>query len=275
MIKQNKGTFVNFLLILVSVIFVFAVIALPVIVVIKEAFAGGVLQYLMNISNSETIAAIKLTFFVAAVVVPMNTLFGVLAAWSITKFEFVGKSLLITIIELPFSVSPVIAGLIYVISFGGNSVLGKWLISHDIHVIFATPGIIIATIFVTFPLVARELIPLMQSQGTQEEEAAILLGASGFQTFLKVTMPNIKWGLLHGVFLCNARAIGEFGAVSVVSGHIIGLTNTMPLHIENLYNEYNFVGAFAVASLLIALVFLTVVIKRISENKTGKSSILI
>jgi len=206
---------------------------------------------------------------VAAIAVPLNLIFGLAAAWAIAKFDFLGKSLLITFIDLPFSVSPVVSGLIYVLLFGAHGWLGPWLQAHDIKIIFTVSGLVIATIFVTFPFIARELIPLMEEQGTAEEEAALVLGASGLQTFIRVTLPNIKWGLLYGVLLCNARAMGEFGAVSVVSGHIRGLTNTMPLHVEILYNEYNFVGAFAVASLLALLALVTLVLKSLLEWRFG------
>lgn len=241
---------------------------MPIIVVFCEALGKGFENYIANISEENAISAIKLTLLVVAIAVPLNTIFGILASYAITKFEFYGKNFLITLIDLPFSVSPVISGLIYVIIFGSNSLLGSWLIEHEMKIIFAVPGIVIATIFVTFPFVARELIPLMQDQGKSEEEAAILLGASGLQTFFRVTLPNIKWGLLYGVLLCNARAMGEFGAVSVVSGHIRGETNTIPLHVEILYNEYNFAAAFAVASLLTILALFTLVIKKIVEVKT-------
>src|SRR6202044_3384463 len=214
----------------------------------------------------DSLAAIRLTLLVAAISVPLNLVFGVLAAWAIAKFDFRGKTLLVTLIDLPFSVSPVIAGLVFVLLFGAQGYWGGWLQSHDVHVLFAAPGIALATIFVTFPFVARSLIPLMQEQGTQEEEAAISLGASGLQTFFRVTLPNIKWGLLYGVLLCNARAMGEFGAVSVVSGHIRGETNTMPLQVEILYNEYNFVASFAIASLLALLALITLVAKTILER---------
>ncbi len=222
------------------------------------------------IVEPDALAAIRLTLLVAAIAVPLNLVFGLAAAWAIAKFEFRGKSLLITLIDLPFSVSPVISGLIYVLLFGAQGWFGPWLKEHDIKIIFAVPGIVLATIFVTFPFVARELIPLMQEQGTDEEEAALSLGASGWQTFWRVTLPNVKWGLLYGVLLCNARAMGEFGAVSVVSGHIRGLTNTMPLHVEILYNEYDFVGAFAVASLLALLALVTLVAEdRCSNGATA------
>jgi sulfate/thiosulfate transport system permease protein len=234
---------------------------LPLLAVFVEALRQGLGAYLAGITEPDALAAIRLTLLVAAIAVPLNVVFGIAAAWAIAKFEFKGKSLPITLIDLPFSVSPVIAGLIYVLLFGAQGLLGPWLAAHDIKIIFAVPGIVLATIFVTFPFVARELIPLMQEQGAEEEEAARMLGAGGLQIFLRVTLPNVKWGLLYGVLLCNARAMGEFGAVSVVSGHIRGLTNTMPLHVEILYNEYNFVAAFAVASLLTLLALLTLVLK--------------
>jgi sulfate transport system permease protein len=234
---------------------------MPLLAVFVEALRQGLGAYLAGITEPDALAALRLTLLVAAIAVPLNVVFGIAASWAVAKFEFKGKSLLITLIDLPFSVSPVIAGLIYVLLFGAQGLLGPWLAEHDIKIIFAVPGIVLATIFVTFPFVARELIPLMQEQGTEEEEAARMLGAGGLQIFLRVTLPNVKWGLLYGVLLCNARAMGEFGAVSVVSGHIRGLTNTMPLHVEILYNEYNFVAAFAVASLLTLLALLTLVLK--------------
>ncbi len=257
------------LLILTSILFLFILVGLPIAAVFVEAFSKGFLKFFEAISEENAVAAINLTLIVAAIAVPLNTIFGVLASWAIAKFNFFGKSFLITLIDLPFSVSPVISGVIYVILFGAHSLFGQWLIAHDIQLVFAIPGIVIATIFVTFPFVARELIPLMQDQGSDQEEAAILLGASGLQTFFKVTLPNIKWGLLYGILLCNARAMGEFGAVSVVSGHIRGQTNTIPLHVEILYNEYNFAAAFAVASLLTILALITLVIKKIIEVKTS------
>ncbi|HZR47601.1 MAG TPA: sulfate ABC transporter permease subunit CysW, partial [Candidatus Manganitrophaceae bacterium] len=220
----------------------------------------------------EAWAAIRLTLLAAAIAVPLNLIFGVAAAWAIAKFEFFGKNVLITLIDLPFAVSPVISGMIFVLLFGMQGWMGPWLQAHDIKIVFAVPGIVLATMFVTFPFVARELIPLMQAQGIEEEEAALVMGASGWQTFIRVTLPNIKWGLLYGVILCNARAMGEFGAVSVVSGHIRGLTNTLPLHIEILYNEYNFVAAFAVASLLTFLALVTLVVKRFIEWKLIQQS---
>jgi sulfate transport system permease protein len=239
---------------------------LPLAAVFAQAFEGGVAAYLEAIREPNALAAIRLTLFTAAIAVPLNTVFGVAAAWAIGKFEFHGKGALITLIDLPFAVSPVISGLIYVLLFGLHGWLGPWLRAHDIQIIFAVPGIVLATIFVTFPFVARELIPLMQAQGTEEEQAARVLGASGWQTFRRVTLPNVRWGLLYGVILCNARAMGEFGAVSVVSGHIRGLTNTAPLHVEILYNEYNFVAAFAVASLLALLALVTLAAKGLVER---------
>jgi sulfate/thiosulfate transport system permease protein len=252
---------VRTILIATALAFLGLFLLLPLLAVFVEALRQGLGAYLVGITEPDALAAIRLTLLVAAIAVPLNLVFGIAAAWAIAKFEFKGKSLLTTLIDLPFSVSPVIAGLIYVLLFGAQGLLGPWLAEHDIKIIFAVPGIVLATIFVTFPFVARELIPLMQEQGTEEEEAARMLGAGAFQIFLRVTLPNVKWGLLYGVLLCNARAMGEFGAVSVVSGHIRGLTNTMPLHVEILYNEYNFVAAFAVASLLTLLALLTLVLK--------------
>jgi len=257
------------ILIAVALAFLAFFLFLPLVIVFVEAFSKGVDVFLGALAEPETLAAIRLTLLVAAIAVPCNLVFGVAAAWAIAKFEFKGKAFLTTLIDLPFSVSPVIAGLVYVLLFGAGSVLGPWLKSHGIEILFAVPGIVLATIFVTFPFVARELIPLMQEQGTGDEEAAIALGASGWQTFWYVTLPNIKWGLLYGVLLCNARAMGEFGAVSVVSGHVRGLTNTMPLQVEILYNEYNFVAAFAVASLLALLALVTLVLKTILEMRYG------
>lgn len=240
---------------------------LPLVTVFAEALKKGVSFYLTAIQEPDALSAIKLTFIVAAIAVPLNLVFGVAAAWAIAKFDFKGKSLLITLIDLPFSVSPVISGLIYVLVFGLQGWLGPWLSEHNIKIIFAVPGLVLATIFVTFPFVARELIPLMQAQGKEEEEAAVMLGANGWQTIWRVTLPNVKWGLLYGVILCNARAMGEFGAVSVVSGHVRGLTNTLPLHVEILYNEYAFAAAFACASLLTLLALVTLVIKTIVEHR--------
>ena len=257
------------LVIAVSLVFLGLFILLPLLSVFTEAFRRGVGPFLAAVAEPDALAAIRLTLTVAAIAVPANLVFGVAAAWAIAKHRFPGKSLLLTLIDLPFSVSPVISGLVYVLLFGAQGWFGPWLKSHDIQIIFAVPGLVLATIFVTFPFVARELIPLMQAQGTDEEEAAITLGASGWQTFWRVTLPNIKWGLLYGVLLCNARAMGEFGAVSVVSGHIRGETNTMPLHVEILYNEYNFVAAFAVASLLALLALVTLVAKSFLEWRFG------
>jgi len=240
-------------------------LVLPLVAVFGEALRRGLGAYFAAVGDADALAAVKLTLIAALISVPANVVFGVAAAWCIAKYSFRGKSLLITLIDLPFAVSPVISGLIYVLVFGAQGWLGPWLIEHDVKIIFAVPGILLATTFVTFPFVARELIPLMQAQGSEEEYAAITLGANGWQTFWRVTLPNIKWGLLYGVILCNARAMGEFGAVSVVSGHIRGETNTMPLHVEILYNEYNFVGAFAVASLLALLALVTLVLKSIVE----------
>jgi sulfate transport system permease protein len=256
-------------LVLLSLIYILFFLVLPVVAVFTEAFGRGFAHYLEAVTEPDAQAAIKLTLLVAAIAVPANVIFGVAASWAIAKFDFAGKSFLITLIDLPFSVSPVISGLIYVLMFGGHGLIGPWLDAHDIQIIYAVPGIVLATIFVTFPFVARELIPLMQEQGTEEEEAARSLGASGWQTFWRVTLPNIKWGLLYGVLLCNARAMGEFGAVSVVSGHIRGFTNTMPLHVEILYNEYNLPAAFAVASLLAFLALVTLVAKGILEWRYG------
>ena len=263
---------VRLLLIALAFAFITLIVALPVAVVFHEAFAKGSEAYFDSIVQEDAVAAIKLTALVAVIAVPLNIVFGLAASWAIAKFEFKGKHFLITLIDLPFSVSPVISGLIYIIIFGSHSFVGRWFMDNDIQIVFAVPGLVLATVFVTFPFVARELIPLMQEQGSEEEEAAILLGASGWQTFCKVTLPNIKWGLLYGVLLCNARAMGEFGAVSVVSGHIRGKTNTLPLHVEILYNEYNFAAAFAVASLLTFLGLVTLVVKRFVEFKTKKQS---
>lgn len=248
-------------LILLAVAFLTLFLLLPLFAVFAEAFRGGLAAFWSAVVEPDAVAAIKLTLLVAAIAVPANLIFGVAASWAIAKFEFPGKSVLNTLIDLPFSVSPVISGLVYVLLFGLQGYFGPWLQSEGIQIIFAVPGIVLATIFVTFPFVARELVPLMQEQGTQDEEAALSLGASGWQTFWRVTLPNVKWALLYGVILCNARAMGEFGAVSVVSGHIRGKTNTMPLHVEILYNEYNFAAAFAAASLLALLALVTLVIK--------------
>lgn len=255
----------QWLLTLAALAFLLLFLVMPLLAVFVEALRRGVGAYLEAMIEPDALSAIKLTLLTAAIAVPLNLVFGVAASWAITKFDFRGKTLLLTLIDLPFSVSPVISGMIYVLLFGLHGWLGPWLKAHDIQIIFALPGIVIATVFVTFPFVARELIPLMQEQGTENEEAAIVLGASGWQTFWRVTLPNIRWGLLYGVLLCNARAMGEFGAVSVVSGHIRGETNTMPLHVEILYSEYNFVAAFAVASLLALLALVTLAAKTALE----------
>lgn len=261
----TEPLWVRGLLIGLALLFIGFVLVLPLVLIFTYAFQQGWNVYIASFTEPDAVSAIRLTLLTAAMAVPLNVLFGVSAAWAITKFHFQGKNILITLIDLPFAVSPVIAGLIFVVLFGARGILGPWLIEHDIRIIFATPGIVLATIFVTFPFVARELIPLMQAQGSDEEQSAITLGATGWQTFRRVTLPNIKWGLLYGVILCNARAMGEFGAVSVVSGHIRGLTNTMPLHIEILYNDYQFTAAFAVASLLALLAVVTLVLKSIIE----------
>jgi sulfate transport system permease protein len=263
--STTEPGWMRWLLIALALGFLLLNLALPLAAVFFEAFRKGWDAYVAGIIEPDAIAAMKLTLLVAAIAVPVNIVFGISAAWAITKFEFRFKSLLITLIDLPFSVSPVVSGLVYVLVFGLQGWLGPWLRDHDVQIIFAVPGIVLATMFVTFPFVARELIPLMQEQGREDEEAAISLGANGWQTFTRVTLPNIRWGLLYGVLLCNARAMGEFGAVSVVSGHIRGLTNTMPLHIEILYNEYNFVAAFAVATLLAGLALVTLALKTLLE----------
>ncbi|MCC6982128.1 MAG: sulfate ABC transporter permease subunit CysW [Bauldia sp.] len=265
----TEGPVVRVVLIAIALAFAALVLILPLIVVFTEAFDGGLGTYFASLSQPDARSAIRLTLIVAAISVPANVVFGLAASWAIAKFEFWGKSFLTTLIDLPFSVSPVISGLVYVLLFGAQGIFGGWLDAHDIDIIFALPGIILATIFVTFPFVARELIPLMQEQGTEEEEAAVSLGASGWKTFLFVTLPNVKWALLYGVLLCNARAMGEFGAVSVVSGKIRGMTNTMPLQVEILYNEYNSTAAFALASLLALLALLTLALKTVLEWRFG------
>jgi sulfate transport system permease protein len=262
---------VRYLLLAVALGFLSLFLLLPLAAIFVQALDKGWEAYLVALREPDTRSAIQLTVLTAACCVPVNLFFGIVAAWAIAKFSFPGKSLLITLIDLPFSVSPVVSGLIYVLIFGLQGWLGPWLQSHDIKIIFAVPGIVLATIFVTFPFVARELIPLMESQGRDEEEAALTLGASGLQTFFRVTFPNIKWGILYGVILCNARAMGEFGAVSVVSGHVRGSTNTIPLQVEILYNEYSYAAAFAVASLLALLALATLVIKTITEWKTQQT----
>jgi sulfate/thiosulfate transport system permease protein len=267
----GERTWVRWTLIALALGYLTLFLFVPLAAVFAEALKNGLESYFAPFQDPDTLAAIRLTFIAASLAVPLNLVFGVAAAWAIAKFEFVGKQLLITIIDIPLAVSPVISGLIYVLLFGAQGWVGPWLIEHDIRIIFALPGIVLATIFVTVPFIARELIPLMQSQGREEEEAAFTLGASGWQTFIRVTLPNIKWSLLYGVILCNARAMGEFGAVSVVSGHIRGLTNTLPLHVEILYNEYNAVGAFAVASLLTLLAIVTLIVKTVIERKSAPS----
>jgi sulfate transport system permease protein len=264
----TERSFVRRLLIAGAFLYLTIFLFVPLVAIFAEALKHGLSGYIDSFLNEDALAAIRLTLLVAAVAVPLNALFGVAAAWAIAKFDFVGKQILITLIDMPLAVSPVISGLIYVLLFGAQGWLGPWLAEHDIKILFALPGIVLATIFVTVPFVARELIPLMQSQGREEEEAAVTLGASGWQMFTRVTLPNIKWSLLYGVILCNARAMGEFGAVSVVSGHIRGLTNTMPLHVEILYNEYNASSAFGVASLLTLLAIVTLSAKALIERKT-------
>jgi len=264
---QTEPAVIRWILIATALIFLALFLLLPLAAVFSQAFDKGLAVYLEALKEADTLSSIKLTLITAAVCVPLNLFFGITAAWAIAKFTFPGKNLLITLIDLPFSVSPVISGLIYVLIFGLQGWLGPWLQEHDIKIVFAVPGIILATLFVTFPFVARELIPLMEAQGKEEEEAALVLGASGLQTFWRVTMPNIKWGIIYGVILCNARAMGEFGAVSVVSGHIRGMTNTVPLHVEILYNEYNYTAAFAVASLLAFLALITLAVKTVVEWK--------
>jgi sulfate transport system permease protein len=265
----SEPLWVRVMLISLALAFFGVFLLMPLAAVFAEALKKGWSAYAAGVVDADALAAIKLTLLVAAIAVPLNLVFGVAAAWAIAKFEFRGKQFLITLIDLPFSVSPVVSGLIYVLLFGAQGWFGPTLAEHDIRILFAVPGIVLATVFVTFPFIARELIPLMQAQGSDEEEAAVVLGASGWTTFRQVTLPNIKWGLLYGVILCNARAMGEFGAVSVVSGHIRGRTNTMPLQVEILYNEYNFVAAFAVASLLALLALLTLGVKTLIEWRAG------
>jgi sulfate transport system permease protein len=247
-------------------------IVLPLVAVFVQALAKGLAVYLEAVREPDTLSAVELSLLAAGIAVPLNLVFGVAAAWAVTKFQFKGRNVLISLIDIPFAVSPVVAGLIYVLVFGAQGWFGDWLSARDIRIIFAVPGIVLATVFVTFPFVARELIALMESQGTEEEEAALVLGASAWQMFYKITLPNIKWGLLYGVVLCTARALGEFGAVSVVSGHIRGQTNTLPLHVEILYNDYNYAGAFAVASLLSVVAVITLALKKFLEWKTGQES---
>lgn len=268
--KKNRSAtddppLLRYLLCGIAFVFIALFLVLPLAVVFSEALAAGLGPVWAAVTDTDTLAAIRLSLLAAAIAVPLNTVFGIAASWAIVKFDFPGKAFLTTLIDLPFSVSPVVAGLIYVLLFGRQGWFGTWLTDHDIHILFALPGIVLATVFVTFPFVARELIPLMSDQGREEEEAALSLGASGFATFWRVTLPNIKWGLLYGILLCNARALGEFGAVSVVSGHIRGQTNTMPLHVELLYNNYDYVGAFSVAALLALLALLTLALKSFLE----------
>ncbi|MDQ0206101.1 sulfate ABC transporter permease subunit CysW [Alkalicoccobacillus murimartini] len=267
-IGKKDSSWVKWTLLFVSFLFLALVLVLPLTAIFIRAFEGGWSVYIQSITDPAAVSAIKLTLLTVAIVVPLNTIFGVMAAWALSKFQFKGRSFIITLIDLPFAVSPVIAGLVFVLLFSVHGLFGEWLLANDIKIIFAVPGIVLATMFVTVPFVARQLIPLMQAQGTAEEEASLSLGANGFRTFWHVTLPNIKWGLLYGVILCNARVIGEFGAVSVVSGKIRGLTNTMPLHVEILYNEYMFTAAFAVASLMSILAIVTLVIKNIVERKS-------
>lgn len=266
----TESAVVRYTLISIALLFLGLIVILPMVSVIAESFRKGWDAYVSALADPDAMSALKLTLITAAIAVPLNTIFGVAAAWAITKFNFRGKNLLVTLIDLPFAVSPVVSGLIYVLLFGAQGLLGPWLAEHDISIIFATPGIVLATMFVTFPFVARELIPLMEAQGVQDEEAAVSLGARGWRVFFKVTLPNIKWGLLYGMILCNARAMGEFGAVSVVSGHIRGETNTLPLHIEIVYNEYQFSAAFAVASLLMLLAIITLIAKSILESRMSE-----
>jgi sulfate/thiosulfate transport system permease protein len=276
-VVQKPGTmnylteplFVRIILTVIALAFLGLFLVMPLVVVFTEAFSRGIATYFASIVDPDALAAIRLTLLTAAISVVVNVIFGIAAAWAITKFRFPGKSFLITLIDLPFAISPVVAGVIFVLIFGLRGWFGQWLSEHDIKIIFAIPGVILATLFVTFPFIARELIPLMQSQGTDEEEAALTLGANGIQTFFRVTLPNIKWGLLYGMILCNARAMGEFGAVSVVSGHLRGVTITLPLHVEILYNEYKFSAAFAVASLLSLLGLITIIARSILEWRHG------
>ncbi|RXZ84232.1 sulfate ABC transporter permease subunit CysW [Paenibacillaceae bacterium] len=270
----NESPLVRYILIGIALLFLGLVVVLPLISIFIEAFKKGAEVYWASITEKDALSALKLTLLAAVIAVPLNTIFGVAAAWAIAKFRFRGKNLLITLIDLPFAVSPVIAGLVFILLFSAQGYFGTWLDERSIQIVFALPGIVLATTFVTFPFVARELIPLMQGQGVQEEEAAASLGAKGWQIFLRVTLPNIKWGLLYGIILCNARAMGEFGAVSVVSGHIRGKTNTLPLHVEILYNEYQFSASFAVASLLVLLAFVTLLVKTLVEWKTEQQQTL-
>jgi sulfate transport system permease protein len=269
--KATTGFWSNAALTAAALLIVGVLIVLPLLVVLQQAFAEGAAAWLASVAEPDARAAVWLTLGVTAAVVPLNTAFGLAAAWAIAKFRFKGRSLLLSLVDLPFAVSPVIAGLVFILVFGRHGWLGNWLDAHNLRVVFAVPGILLATLFVTFPFVARELIPLMAEQGSEEEQAALSLGATGWQTFVKVTLPNIKWGLLYGVILCNARAMGEFGAVSVVSGHIRGETNTLPLHVEVLYNEYSFTAAFACASILAGLAIVTLVLKTVVELQSERA----
>jgi sulfate transport system permease protein len=269
---QRSSTLIRWVLVLTAVTFLGLMLVLPLVIVFYSAFEKGWDTVVAALTHPDALAAVRLTALTVAIAVPLNVLFGIAAAWAITKFRFPGKSLLVTLIDLPFSVSPVIAGMVFVLLFGARGLLGPWLTEHDIRIIFAVPGIVLATLFVTLPFVARELIPLMQAQGCEEEEAAISLGAGGWQAFFRVTLPNVKWGLAYGTILCTARALGEFGAVSVVSGHIRGETNTLPLHVEILYNEYQFAAAFSVAGLLVGIALLTIVAKSVVEWRMQKGA---
>lgn len=271
-INTTESKLVKFILILISLSFIGIMLVLPLVSVFIFALEKGYAYYFQSIVDEDAISAIRLTFIAVIFAVPLNLIFGIAASWAIARFEFIGKNILMSLIDIPFSVSPVISGLLYVLLFGTQGFFGEFLSQHDIKIIFAIPAIILVTVFITFPFIARELIPIMQALGSEEEEAALILGASGWQTFFKVTLPNIKWGIVYGVILCNARAMGEFGAVSVVSGHIRGLTNTIPLHVEILYNEYNYVGAFAVASLLTLVSLLTLIIKEFVNYFNQKGS---
>jgi len=272
LIRSERPEGAGLVLLLLAVLFLLVLVVVPLAAVLSMAFAKGVAPFLAAIQHPDTLSAIKLTLITAVISVPLNAVFGVTAAWAITKFEFRGKALLISLIDLPFTVSPVIAGLLFVLLFGSRGWFGPFLMDHDMRVVYAVPGVVLATVFVTFPFVARELIPLMQAQGNEEELAAITLGANGWQTFWRVTLPNIKWGLVYGVVVCSARAMGEFGAVSVVSGHVRGMTNTLPLHVEILYNEYDQVGAFSVASLLTLISIVALIVKKLIERKTVESA---
>jgi sulfate/thiosulfate transport system permease protein len=265
--RMTEPTWVRWVLIALTLTFLLLFLVLPMGIVFLEAFRNGITAYVNAVKEPDALAALKLTLIAAGVAVPLNMLFGVCASWAIAKFEFRGKQLLTTFIDLPFAVSPVVSGLVFILLFGRQSFLGPWLSDHDIKIVYAIPGIVLATIFVSFPFVAREIIPLMEATGSEEEEAARVLGASGLKMFFRVTLPNIKWGVVYGVILCTARAVGEFGAVSVVSGHIRGETNTLPLHVEILYNEYNFQAAFAVASLLTGIALITLVLKTVAERR--------